>query len=138
MRTQRSTTELQYVGARARLESGGPLTNVGSTIGSSTPSTDGSGQVGRDGDGTTGARTQVLYVHASDVASRFSALADTFGSYMLAMDNKYNASAQETGGSRHVRLVTEPSVSGPLPALDPRGRSSAPLGMTASTTRSPR
>jgi len=113
VRTKRSTQELQYAGAQARLGAGGPLTNVGSTVGTTTPSTDGSGQVVCDGDGTSGARVQVLYVHASDVPSRFAALADTFGSYMLAMDGKYNASAQETGGSRHVRFVTEPSASGP-------------------------
>ena len=113
VRTRRSTQELQYAGARARLGAGGPLTNAGSTIGTTTPSTDGTGQVVCQGDGTSGARVQVLYVRASDVASRFGALADTFGSYMLAMDGKYNASAQETGGSRHVRFVTEPSGSGP-------------------------
>jgi hypothetical protein len=113
VRTRRTTEELQARGKVARQQSGGNLTNVGSTVGTSTPSTDGTGQVVCEGDGTTGPRVQVLYVHASDVPSRFAALQDTIGSYMLNMDAKYNASAQETGGARHVRFVTEPSASGP-------------------------
>jgi hypothetical protein len=113
VRTRRTTEELQARGKVARQQSGGELTNAGSTVGTSTPSTDGTGQVVCEGDGTSGPRVQVLYVHASDVPSRFAALQDTIGSYMLNMDAKYNASAQETGGARHVRFVTEPSASGP-------------------------
>lgn len=112
VRKKRSSTELKLAGGRARLLAGGPADLAGATLGTAVPPTDGTGAIVCEGDGVSGPRTQVLYVRASDVPSRFAALKDTFGSYMLAMDGKLNASAQETGGSRHVRFVTEPSTTG--------------------------
>jgi hypothetical protein len=101
------------VGADARAESGAPASEAPATAGTTSAPADGSGAIVCDGDGTTGPRTQVLYVHASDVPSRMGSLIDAIGSFMLAMDARFNASARETGGSRHVRFVTDPSPSGP-------------------------
>jgi hypothetical protein len=112
VRTWRTTEELQAAGTYARAESGAPASQAPATEGTASAPTDGSGAIVCEGDGTTGPRTQVLYVHASDVPSRLGSLADTIGSFMLAMDSRYNASARETGGSRHVRFVTERSTSG--------------------------
>ncbi len=59
-----------------------------------------------DGDGTTGKRVQVLYVRATGTASRFAAYQASFRSWAAAVDTIYDASAQETGGDRHLRYVT--------------------------------
>jgi hypothetical protein len=61
-----------------------------------------------DGDGVTGNRVQVLYVRGADTASRFAEFLDSFRTWAAGVDAIYDASAQETGGSRHVRFVTEP------------------------------
>jgi hypothetical protein len=60
-----------------------------------------------DGDGVSGKRTQVMYVRASDRADRYASYLASFRTWASDMDNIYNASAQETGGTRHVRLVTD-------------------------------
>ncbi|MEU6942143.1 TerD family protein, partial [Streptomyces rubiginosohelvolus] len=68
---------------------------------------DGSGsKVVCEGDGTTGNRVQVLYVHAPG-RDRFGQYAASFKQWAAETDVIYNASAQETGGERHVRYVTE-------------------------------
>ncbi|MFN8074132.1 MAG: hypothetical protein U0Q15_01785 [Kineosporiaceae bacterium] len=63
-----------------------------------------------DGDGTTGKRTQVLYVWAS--TDRLGQYRETFRSLAAGVDTIYDASAQETGGRRRVRFVTTPGASG--------------------------
>jgi hypothetical protein len=59
-----------------------------------------------DGDGTTGKRVQVLYVRATGTASRFAQYQASFRSWAAGVDTIYDASAQETGGHRHLRYVT--------------------------------
>ncbi len=61
-----------------------------------------------DGDGVTGKRVQVLYVRGADTASRFGQYQESFRTWSAGVDAIYDASAQETGGSRHVRFVTTP------------------------------
>lgn len=58
-----------------------------------------------EGDGTTGRRVEVLYIHGS--TSRYQQFLETFRTVAEGVDVIYNASAQETGGERHVRYVTE-------------------------------
>jgi hypothetical protein len=59
-----------------------------------------------DGDGITGKRVQVLYVRGTDTASRFVQYLESFRAWATGVDGIYDASAQETGGSRHVRFVS--------------------------------
>ncbi|WP_281394671.1 RICIN domain-containing protein [Streptomyces rectiverticillatus] len=59
-----------------------------------------------EGDGSSGNRVQVLYVHASG-RDRFGQYAASFKQWAAETDVIYNASAKETGGERHVRYVTE-------------------------------
>jgi len=58
-----------------------------------------------EGDGTTGRRVEVLYVHGSN--NRYNQFLETFRTLAEGVDTIFNASAQETGGERHVRYVTE-------------------------------
>ena len=59
-----------------------------------------------DGDGQTGKRVQVLYVRTVDTVSRFAEYEASFRTWAAAVDTIYDASAQETGGHRHLRYVT--------------------------------
>ncbi|MFJ9454505.1 RICIN domain-containing protein [Kitasatospora sp. NPDC101447] len=59
-----------------------------------------------DGDGTSGNRVQVVYVHAPG-KDRFAQYLASFKKWAADVDTIYDASAQETGGDRHVRFVTE-------------------------------
>lgn len=67
------------------------------------------------GDGSTGNRVQVLYVHAA--TDRFAQFIDSFRTWAVGIDEIYNASAAETGGERHVRFVTEPVAGGCRPTV---------------------
>lgn len=58
-----------------------------------------------EGDGTTGNRVQVVYVHGPG-RDRFSEYAASFRKWAADADLIYSASAQETGGVRHIRYVT--------------------------------
>jgi len=58
-----------------------------------------------EGDGVTGKRVEVLYIHGS--TSRYAQYLETFRTLAEGVDAIYNASAAETGGERHVRYVTE-------------------------------
>jgi len=58
-----------------------------------------------DGDGQSGNRVQVMYLHPPGI-DRYAALLPTFQTVLAEVDVMYNASAQETGGTRHVRFVT--------------------------------
>ncbi|MFB9450233.1 ricin-type beta-trefoil lectin domain protein [Dactylosporangium vinaceum] len=66
----------------------------------------GASGVACDGDGVTGKRVQVLYVRDASTASKFSEYFESFRTWAAGIDTIYNASAQETGGERHVRFVT--------------------------------
>lgn len=63
-----------------------------------------------DGDGSTGNRVQVLYVHGPG-KDRFGQYLPSFKKWAADADVIYNASAQETGGTRHIRYVTESDCS---------------------------
>lgn len=58
-----------------------------------------------EGDGVSGKRVEVLYIHGS--TSRYAQFLETFRTLAEGVDAIYNASAAETGGTRHVRYVTE-------------------------------
>ncbi|MFE5586149.1 hypothetical protein [Kitasatospora sp. NPDC056531] len=61
-----------------------------------------------DGDGTTGNRVQVLYVHGPG-HDRFAEYRDSIKKWAADVDVIYRASAEQTGGNRHVRYVTDPN-----------------------------
>jgi alpha-tubulin suppressor-like RCC1 family protein len=79
-------SELGAVGSSGRLAPGAPLFTC-------------------DGDGQTGFRTQVLYVHASDTADRYAAYRASFQQWAWEADQIYRLSAQDTGGMRRIRFV---------------------------------
>jgi hypothetical protein len=58
-----------------------------------------------DGDGQSGFRVQVLYVHASDTRNRYSELMPSLQAWAGAADRVFHASAAETGGRRNLRFV---------------------------------
>ncbi|MFD9031298.1 RICIN domain-containing protein [Streptomyces sp. NPDC059567] len=58
-----------------------------------------------DGDGSTGNRVQVVYVHGPD-RDRYAEYAASFRKWAADADLIYSASAKETGGVRHIRYVT--------------------------------
>ena len=66
----------------------------------------GPGGVVCDGDGQTGKRVQVLYAYEAGTESRFAKYEASFKTWAAGVDTIYDASAQETGGSRHLRYVT--------------------------------
>lgn len=61
------------------------------------------------GDGRSGKRVQVVYVHEFGTPSRFTDFAGSIRVWAGGVDKIFDASAGETGGSRHVRFVTTPS-----------------------------
>jgi hypothetical protein len=58
-----------------------------------------------EGDGVSGRRVEVLYIHGS--VNRYQQFLETFRQLAEAVDTIYYQSAQETGGDRRVRYVTE-------------------------------
>jgi hypothetical protein len=68
----------------------------------------GPGGVVCDGDGIAGKRVQVLYVYEAGTASRYSQYLASFRTWAAGVDAIYNSSAQDTGGTRHLRYVTTP------------------------------
>ncbi|MFB7174157.1 RICIN domain-containing protein [Streptomyces sp. NPDC056254] len=58
-----------------------------------------------DGDGSTGNRVQVVYVHGPD-RDRYSEYLASFRKWAADADLIYSTSAKETGGIRHIRFVT--------------------------------
>ncbi|MFJ9574996.1 RICIN domain-containing protein [Streptomyces sp. NPDC101191] len=58
-----------------------------------------------DSDGSTGNRVQVVYVHGPG-SDRYSQYLASFRKWAADADLIYSASAQETGGVRHIRYVT--------------------------------
>jgi hypothetical protein len=61
-----------------------------------------------EGDGQTGKRVQVLYAYEEGAANRYGQYVASIRSWVAGVEAIYNASAAETGGSRHVRFVTNP------------------------------
>lgn len=76
-----------------------------------------------DGDGATGSRVQVVYAHASDVPDQYSAYLGSFQQWVSDVDNIFNNSAALTGGTRHVRFVTDSNCVPVIPdvTLSPTG-----------------
>lgn len=76
-----------------------------------------------DGDGVTGRRVQLIYAHASDVADRYSSYVSSFRQWAAEMDDIFLKSAQQTGGTRHIRFVTDSSCVPVIPdvSLSPTG-----------------
>ncbi|MEV6522318.1 RICIN domain-containing protein [Longispora sp. NPDC051575] len=59
-----------------------------------------------EGDGVTGKRIEVLYVREASQPDRYAAVVPSLQAYAAGVDDAYNDSAAQTGGSRHVRYVT--------------------------------
>ncbi|GAA3342637.1 hypothetical protein GCM10020358_38320 [Amorphoplanes nipponensis] len=68
----------------------------------------GNHDVACEGDGRTGKRVQVLYLHEFGTPSRYTDFLGSMRTWSAGVDQIYDASAAETGGSRHVRFVTTP------------------------------
>ncbi|MFJ9648444.1 RICIN domain-containing protein [Streptomyces sp. NPDC004244] len=79
------------------------------TAGSGSGKTAAAGPAGQtvqcDGDGNSGNRVQVVYVHGPD-RDRYSEYFASFRKWAADADLIYSNSAQETGGVRHIRYVT--------------------------------
>jgi hypothetical protein len=63
------------------------------------------------GDGRSGKRIQLLYLHEAGKPSRYGKFLNSFRTWAAGVDAIYDASAGETGGSRHIRYVTTPECS---------------------------
>ncbi|MEU9981755.1 RICIN domain-containing protein [Streptomyces sp. NPDC050856] len=74
--------------------------------GTKTPSGPTGQTVQCDGDGSTGNRVQVVYAHAPG-RDRYAQYWASFKKWAADADVIYAASAQETGGVRHIRYVTD-------------------------------
>ena len=59
------------------------------------------------GDGTSGRRVEVLYVHASDVTANLAGALPAIRAALPGADDIVNASAIQTGGYRHIRYKTD-------------------------------
>jgi hypothetical protein len=68
----------------------------------------GAHDVACEGDGRSGKRVQALYLYQSGAASRFTDFLGSLRTWSAGVDQIFDASAAETGGSRHVRFVTTP------------------------------
>lgn len=78
-----------------------PVSEAASLFGTSTTTN----AVNCYGNGTDGNRVQVLYVYSG--ASRYQQYLSSFRAWAQGMDDIYSASAQKTGGDRHIRFVTD-------------------------------
>jgi hypothetical protein len=68
----------------------------------------GTHDVACEGDGRTGKRIQVLYLHEFGTPSRYTDFLGSMRTWSAGVDQIFDASAAETGGSRHLRFVTTP------------------------------
>lgn len=82
-----------------------PAAELGAVASDGTQLTPGAATFTCDGDGTTGFRTQLLYVRASDKADRFATYKASFLQWAWDADQIYRTSAQDTGGLRRIRFV---------------------------------
>ncbi len=60
-----------------------------------------------DGDGSSGKRVQVMYVRTEDQPDRYAQSRAAIRTAAAATDTIFEVSAQETGGHRHIRFVTD-------------------------------
>ncbi|MGK5677859.1 RICIN domain-containing protein [Actinoplanes sp. URMC 104] len=68
----------------------------------------GAHDVACEGDGRSGKRVQVLYLHENGTPSRYTGFLGSFRTWSAGVDQIFDESAAETGSSRHVRFVTTP------------------------------
>jgi ricin-type beta-trefoil lectin protein len=68
----------------------------------------GSHDVACESDGHDGKRVQVLYLHQFGTVSRYTDFLGSIRTWSTGVDQIFDASAGETGGSRHIRFVTTP------------------------------
>jgi Ricin-type beta-trefoil lectin domain-like len=68
----------------------------------------GTHNVACEGDGRTGKRVQALYLHEFGTPSRYTDFLGSMQIWAAGADAIFDASAAETGGSRHLRFVTTP------------------------------
>jgi hypothetical protein len=68
----------------------------------------GNHDVACEGDGRTGKRVQVLYLHEFGTPTRYTDFLGSLRTWSAGVDQILDASAAETGGSRHLRFVTTP------------------------------
>ena len=68
----------------------------------------GAHNVACEGDDRSGKRVQVLYVHQFGTPSRYTDFLGSIRTWSSGVDQIFDQSAGETGGSRHVRFVTTP------------------------------
>jgi len=59
-----------------------------------------------EGDGVSGKRVKVFYVREADQPDRYAKVVPSLQAYAAGVDDAYNDSAADTGGSRHIRYVT--------------------------------
>ncbi|HEX9999898.1 MAG TPA: RICIN domain-containing protein [Actinoplanes sp.] len=67
----------------------------------------GAHDVACEGDGRSGKRVQVLYLHEYGTPSRHADFAGSVRTWAAGIDQIFDQSAGETGGSRHIRYVTD-------------------------------
>ena len=68
----------------------------------------GSQGVACESDGRSGKRVQVLYLHEFGTPSRYTDFLGSIRTWTGGVDQIFDESAGETGGSRHIRFVTTP------------------------------
>jgi hypothetical protein len=68
----------------------------------------GAHEVACESDGHDGKRVQVLYLHQFGTVSRYTDFLGSIRTWSAGVDQIFDASAAETGGSRHIRFVTTP------------------------------
>ena len=100
---------LQELAARTTLSSPSPRLRGLATLGQAmqASSAPGPAAVACVGDGTAGNRVQLLYARALDVPDRYSSLLPSLRQWAAEADRATWLSAGETGGGRHLRLVTD-------------------------------
>jgi len=87
------------------------------------------------GDGVSGKRFAALYVFETPTGSRFAQYRDSFQQWAADMDRIYAASAQLTGGVRHVRFVTDAACSVVVTEVGVPAGSLASFGATIQAVR---
>ena len=89
----------------------------------------GAHDVACEADGRSGKRVQVLYLHEFGTPSRYTDFLGSIRTWSAGVDQIFDASAAETGGSRHVRFVTTPQCRVDVSEVE------VPAGGLASFTR---
>ncbi|MEV7003928.1 RICIN domain-containing protein [Streptomyces sp. NPDC093982] len=98
----------------------GSATNTAANAGS---------KVACSGDGSSGNRVQVLYVHAPG-KDRYAKYVASFKKWAAEADTIYNESAKETGGSRRIRFVTDADCTANVLNVEVRAGSMYEFGAT--------